>query len=106
MKRKPSPAIRIEKHLGWAGKLGGAESGDLQGRADSISQVDGVSDMAQPAGSVGLLVKGSEMGQWSAFLCGIKLSPSSCLDVRHFKFYPACHWCLSSCYPRGGAQRE
>ena len=42
-----------------------------------------------PASSVALLGVGSEMGQWPllAFLSGRKLSPSSCLDARHFSSF-------------------
>ena len=40
------PAIPMAKQLGWAHKLGGEVSGDLQGRSNGVSQVDGVSDMA------------------------------------------------------------
>ena len=65
----------------WKSSLGGPivawgrVSGDLQGRSNSVSQVDGVSDMALPASSVIL----------SAFLSGRKLSPSCGLDATsHF----------------------
>ena len=45
--------------MGWGGVSGG-----LQGRSNSVSQVDGVSDMHQPAGFVVLWEEGSEKGQW------------------------------------------
>ncbi|KAF6119961.1 hypothetical protein HJG60_010328 [Phyllostomus discolor] len=56
------------------------------------------------AGSVSLLGEGSGKGQWPlpAFLSGRKLSPSSCLDDRHFSFYmplapfKLLSWCWSS----------
>ena len=46
MEHKARQAIHIEKQLGWAGVLGGRVSGDLQGGSNSVSQVNGVSDMA------------------------------------------------------------
>ena len=54
--------------------------------ADSVSQVDGVSEMAlacQLCGSVGV---GSEKDQWPLFavLPERKMSPSSHHDARHF----------------------
>ena len=45
MKYEPIPAINMEKQLVWAWKLVGTVSGDLQGRANSVSQVDGLSDV-------------------------------------------------------------
>ena len=48
MQYESRPAIHMEKQLGWAVNWvgwGGA-SGDLQGGSNSVSQVDGVSDMA------------------------------------------------------------
>ena len=38
----------------------------------------------QLCGSVG--GEGSKKGQWSTFLSGERLFPSSCLDARHFSF--------------------
>ena len=46
MKHESRPVIHMEKQLGWAHKLGGEVSGELQGRSNSVSHVDGVSDMA------------------------------------------------------------
>ena len=72
-----------------ARKVGEPVSGDLQGRANSVSQVDEISDMV-PAfwlcGSAGWV--GSENGQWPlpTFLSGRKLSPSSHLQARRFSF--------------------
>ena len=45
VEHEPRPAIHIEKQLGWVRKLGGAESGDLEGGSNSVSQIDEVSDM-------------------------------------------------------------
>ena len=42
MKHEPRPDIHIGKQLGWAHKLGGTESLGIS----SVSQVDGVSDIA------------------------------------------------------------
>ena len=72
MKQEPRPAIHVEKQLTWACKLGGI-SGDLQGGPNSVSQVDGVSDMAPACGSVGEEFRKGTMA-------------SSCLDVRDFSF--------------------
>ena len=67
-----------------AGNLGGRESGDLQGRANSVSKADGVSDMVPACWLCGC--RGwvpQEGGQWP--LSRRKLCPSSCLDARHFR---------------------
>ena len=70
----------MEKPLetAWVGLkvVCGRASGNHQGGANSVSRVDGVSDMAPPAGSVVLLGEGSEKGQWPlpALLSGRKLS--------------------------------
>ena len=54
--------------VGWS-----RASGDLQGGSNSVSQVDGVSDLAPDAGSVGV-----------AFCKGIM--PSAHLGARYFSF--------------------
>ena len=46
MKNEPSPAIHVKEQLRWDGKEQDRVSGALQGRPNSVSQVDGVSDMA------------------------------------------------------------
>ena len=65
----------------WVGlKVGcGGVSGNHQGGANRVSQVDGVSDMA-------LLGEGSKKEQWPlrALFCGRKLPPSSCPDAGQF----------------------
>ena len=89
MKHESRPAIhrvqplltaRVGPYVGWDGA-----SGDLQGGANSISQVASLrySTSLLACGSVG---EGSEKGQWPlpTFLSWRKLSPSSCLDARHF----------------------
>ena len=51
MKLEPRPAVHMEKQLRWACKLGGVESLKIsKGRSNSVSQVDGVSDMAPSCG--------------------------------------------------------
>ena len=45
MKHEPRPAIHMEKVLGWARKLGGAESVNFPGVSNSVSHVDGVSPL-------------------------------------------------------------
>ena len=47
MKHETRPAIHMEKQLGWVRKLGGAEFlGISKAGQTSVSQFDGVSDMA------------------------------------------------------------
>ena len=46
VKPEPRPVIHMEKQLGWALKLGGAESLGISKAGVCVSQVDGVSDMA------------------------------------------------------------
>ena len=74
MKHEPRPAIHMEKQFGCPRKLeSGGDSGDLLGRSNSVSQVDGVSDMA-PA----------------CWLCGGRFRKgtmaSAHIDARHFHF--------------------
>ena len=74
MHYEPRPIICMEKQLGWAHKLGRVVSGNLQGKTNSVSQVDGVSNMAavfQFCGSVG-----------GGFRKGAMVSAHS--DARHF----------------------
>ena len=51
-----------------------------------------------PAGSVALWGEGWEKGHWPL--------PALLLERKLSQVPPICHWCLSSCYPRAGAQRE
>ena len=60
-------------------------SEDLQGRADSVRQVDNLKILYLPTRSVSLWGKGSEKGQWP-FCLGESCSPSSCIDTRPFPF--------------------
>ena len=89
MKHKPRQAIHMEKSqlTNWVGPYVGwhGVSGDLQGRANCVSQVDGVSDVVSPISSVALWGGESEKGKWPlpSFCLG-KLSPSFCLDATHF----------------------
>ena len=50
---------------------------------DSVTQVDGVSEMASACQLCGGRAQKGTMAS-AAFLSGRKLSPSSCLDARHF----------------------
>ena len=77
MKHEPRPAIHMEKQLGWAYKLGGLESQGISKARQTVLQVDGVSAMGR---------RGSEKGQWPAFLSGRRLSPTFLLDAGHFSF--------------------
>ena len=95
MKHEPRPAIHVEKQLGWAHKLRGEESPGISKEGQTLlarlmeSQI-----WHQLAGSVG-----------EGFRKGTVVFAH--LDARHFSFsLYACHWCLSSCYPSAGAQRE
>ena len=102
MKHEPRPGIHMENPLltAWVGPKVGWDraSGDLQDRANSVGQDDGVSDMAHPCW---LCV--SVEGGFRTFLSGRKLAPSSHLNARHlvpphmplvpFKLLP---WCWSS----------
>ena len=91
---EPTPAIHVEKQLGWAHKLGGAESLGISKVGQTVlarlmeSQI-----FHQLAGSVG---RGFKKGTMA----------SACLDDRHFPFLLPYHWCLSSCHPSAGAHRE
>ena len=83
MKPEPRPAIYVEKPplTAWVGQ----SLRDYPGYgANSVSQGDGVSDMAPPSSFVALWGKDSEKEQWPlpTFLSGRKLSPSSCPDTR------------------------
>ena len=65
VRHEPRLAIHMEKQLGWAHKLGGAESLEISKVSQTVlaklmeSQI-----WHQPAGSVALLGEGSEKGQW------------------------------------------
>ena len=88
MNHEPRPAIHMENQLGC-----GRVSGDLQDRSNSVSQVDGVSDMHQPAGFVVLWEEGSEKGQWPLLAPMPDTSVSPCIPLLLFKVPP---WCWSS----------
>ena len=70
---KPLETAWVGLKFGW-----GQASGNHLGRANSGSQVDGVSNMMPPAGFVALFRVGSENQQWvpPAFLSGRKLPPA------------------------------
>ena len=80
----------MEKQLGWAHKLGGVEPLWIStvGGSYSVSQVDGVSDMALPHHLC--RGEGLEKGQWPL----LTLMPSSlvslCIPLVPFKLLP---WC-------------
>ena len=65
MKHESRPAIHLEKQLGWAQKLGGAESlGISKAGQTSVSQFDGVSDMAPACWLCVWRGEDSEKGKW------------------------------------------
>ena len=72
----------LDGHVSWVDRV----SGDLQGRANSIIQVDGVSDIAPACWLCGCVGIGFRKGTVasSTFLQERKLSPSSHLDARYF----------------------
>ena len=68
MKHEPTPAIHMEKSTltVWVGPQVGWDrvSGDLQSGENSVNEVDRVSDLNPPAGSVALCGASLEKGQW------------------------------------------
>ena len=62
----------MEKELGWAHKLGGAESGDLQGRTVLARMMEPQIWHPPPSSMRGEFRKGT--------------MASACLDARHFSF--------------------
>ena len=92
MKPVPRSAIQMEKQLGWGGKLGEAESLGISKADHSVSQVDGVSDMApayQLCGGGGRL----ENGQWPLLALMPDPLVSFCIPLVPFKLPP---WYWSS----------
>ena len=86
MRHEPRPTIHMEKHLGWAHKLGGVESlGISKCRSNRVSQFDGVSDMAPAYWLCGgrfsevTMAYACLMSNTSAFLC-IPLVPFKLLS--------------------------
>ena len=63
-------------------------SRDLQGGANSVSQVHGVSNMAPTCQLCGSVKGGLRKGTLASTCCTVweKAVHSSCLDVRHFSF--------------------
>ena len=81
--------------ISWVGPYVGWNkvSGDLQGRANSVSQGDGVSDMTPTC--------------WLCWLSAWeKAIPQLSPWCQPLQLLPLCHWCLLRCYPSAGAQRE
>ena len=76
MKHKPRPAIHMEKQLGWAHKLDGEESKGISRVEQTVSQADGVSDMALACWLCASV--------WGGFRKGTMTSAH--LDARHFSF--------------------
>ena len=77
------------KQLGSVQKLGGAGPQGITRVGQTVSLVDGVSDVTSSSW-LGLLGEGSKKKQWllTAVLSRRKLFPSSCLDARHFSSSP------------------
>ena len=67
MQQGPRPVIHVEKQLGWALKLSGAESREIPGRSNSLGQVEGL-DCQMWHQLPGSAWEGSKKGQWSAHL--------------------------------------
>ena len=93
MKLEPRPVIHMEKQLGWAHKLDGAESLGISkaGRSNSVRQVDGVSDTAP----VCQLCEGAglQKGQWLLLILLPSTSVSLSKPLVPFKLLP---WCCRS----------
>ena len=92
----------------WVGPSVGCveASGDLQGegRANSVSQFDGVSDVVPTCQLCGFVGWGLRKGTMaSAHICACEKLPPWCQTLQFLSVY---HWCLSSYYPDTGAQRE
>ena len=112
MKHKPRPAIHTEKLLftGWVGLYVqfGRVSGDLQGRANGVSQVAGVSELTFAFWLCGFVEGGLRKGTMVSAQLSVlgkavlQLSPW----CQTLLFLLVCHWYLSSCYPSTGAQKE
>ena len=91
MKHEPQPAIHMEKQLGWACKLGGAESLGISKEGQTVlarlmeSQI-----WHQLANSVDLWEEGLAKGQWPllALMPGTSVSPG--MPLVPFKLL---HWC-------------
>ena len=96
MKHEPSLAILMEVQLGWAHKLGGAESLGISKRDQTVLAKLMESQMWHQLAGCGFV--------WEGFSKGTMASAG--LDTRHFSLSPVYHWCLSRCHPRAGAQRE
>ena len=72
MQHEPTPAIHMEKQVGWV-----RVSGGLQSRSNSVSEVDGVSDMAPAYQLHGFMRRGPRRGTMaSAYLDASHLSLS------------------------------
>ena len=67
----------MEKQLGWAHKLGGAESLRISKADQTVSRVDGVSNMALACQLQGSVEGGLRKGTMA----------SACPDARHFSLF-------------------
>nr|KAF6450428.1 hypothetical protein HJG59_008322 [Molossus molossus] len=110
MKQEPRQANLMVKPLGTAWvdpKVGwGGASGNHQGGATSVSQIARVLDVAPTLPA--LWGKGSPKEQWPppVHLSRRKLPLQPSPQCRTTQFFLLCLWCLSSCLPHAGAQRE
>ena len=82
MKLETRPDIHMEKQLRWACKVGGTESLGISRAEKSVSQIDGISDMAPVCWLHRSVGGGFRKGRMA----------SACLDARHFSFslYTTC----------------
>ena len=103
MKQEPRPAIHMAKPL-----LIADPSGDLQGGANSISQVDGVFDIAPAFQLCASAWGGFRKGTMASAHLSVRKNAVPQLSpwCQTLQFLPVCHWCLSSFYPDAGVQRK
>ena len=88
MKHEPTPAIHMEKQLGWASNLGGAESlGIFKAGQTVLARLMEPQMWHQLAGSVG---KGLKKGQWPLLALMTDTSVSPYEPLVPFKLPP---WC-------------
>ena len=80
-------------------------SADLHSGANSVSQVDGISDKGP---FCQLLKGGLKKGTMASAHLSIweKTVPKLPTWCQTLQFPPVCHWCLLNCYPGAGPQRE
>ena len=91
MQHEPRPAIHMEKQLGWACKLGGAESLGISKEGQTVlARLMETRIWHQLAGSVPLWGEGLEKGQWPLVTLMPDTSVSPCVSLVPLKLPPQC----------------